>query len=143
MSQAQWKLNQQLYHLMTDKHSDAIENFEVIIDREDCIGPALEYLLEPRDESVYPGKSYAVALIYARLLWEHFNEPFFEVLDDPMLLYGNDEYFVPYSQDKETYDIILDALGGIEAIPLSGRWVDYTVKYFRDECLAEAECFKM
>jgi len=139
----EWKANQKLYHLMTQVHTDAVENFETIIDREDVVGPALEYLLDPREESVYPGKSYAVALIYSRLLWEHFNEPFYEVLNDPMLLYGTDEYFVPYTQDKESYDIILEALGGIENIPLKGRWVDFTVQYFKDECMAEAACFKI
>jgi len=36
---------------------------------------------------------------------------FWEYLDDPDLLYGNDPYFVPYSQDKGTYDCIINSVG--------------------------------
>ena len=139
----EWKLNQKLYHMMTEEHSDALENFDIIVDRDDLVVPAIAYFTDPTDVLVYPAKSYAVALIYARMLWEHFNEPFYEVLDDPTLLFENDEYFIPYSQDPETYDDIIDAFGGYDKIPLTGKWVDYTVQYFRDECMGEAECFKM
>lgn len=97
---------------MTPEHTDALENFDIVVDHDDLVVPAVAYFTDPQDVLVYPAKSYAVALIYARLLWEHFNEAFFEVLDDPDLLYGNDEYFVPYSQDPTTYDAILDTFGG-------------------------------
>jgi hypothetical protein len=138
----EWKANQVLYHRLTQVHTDAVENFPTRLD-DNAVGAALDYFYNPQDESVYPGKSYAVALIYARLLRDHFGENFYEVLSDPELLYNNDEYFVPYHRDPQTYDAILTAVGGVDAIPLSGRWVDYTVRYFRDECLAEAPCFKM
>ena len=54
--------------------------------------------------------SYAVAVLYARWLNQEFGEDFLTALNDPDLLYGNDPYFVPYSQDKETYIKIIAAL---------------------------------
>lgn len=135
-----WKANQVLYHRLTQEHTDAVENFPTRID-DNIVGAALDYFFNPQEESVYPGKSYAVAIIYARLLRDYFEEDFYEVLNDPEMLYNNDEYFVPYQQDRESYDAILAALGGVDHIPLEGKWVDFTVQYFNHECLAEAPCF--
>jgi hypothetical protein len=51
-----------------------------------------------------------VAILYAKWLHEEFSEDFITALDDPDLLYGNDPYFVTYSQDKENYIKIIAAL---------------------------------
>jgi hypothetical protein len=81
-----------------------IEEFseELIIKR------ALQYPKEQTKELYYPGKSYCVAIIYAKLLEVHFQEDFLTSLDDSLLLYENDPYFTPYSKDKKTYDSILE-----------------------------------
>lgn len=106
----EWKVNQLLYHRLTEEHSDDTRNFTTISDP-DVVGEALRYFRAPIAASVYPGKSYAIAVIYARLLRDHFDEDFYEVLDDPDLLFGNDPYFVPYSENKTDYDKILEGLG--------------------------------
>jgi hypothetical protein len=93
--------------------------------------------------AVYPAKSYVVALVFARLLVLHFEESFYDVLDDPELLYGSDPHFLPYSDDPDTYDKILTFIGGPENIPLEGPLIAHTVKYIHDECLGEGECFLM
>ena len=60
---------------------------------------------------IYPAKSYAVAICYANWLSQDFKEPFFDLLDDKDLLYGNDPYFKRYSEDpKQTYIDILNKI---------------------------------
>ena len=131
-----WKSNQYVYNQLQQDFTDSMDKMNYV-ETGDKVAGALKYLLTDDDLLEYPGKSYAVAIIYARLLKDHFEEDFYEVLNDPELLYGNDPYFTPYSEDSETYDTILDTLGGYANIPLEGKWIDHTVKYFREECLGE------
>lgn len=139
-----WKQNQKLYHLLTSEYSDDLNKMDVEYDFEDLVGAAMKFVaMEPTEEPIYPGKAYSVAIIYSRLLRDHFGEDFYEVLDDPMLMYGNDEWFVPYSEAPEVYDSIIEKMGGIDNIPLTGRWVDFTVNYFKEECLGESDCFNL
>lgn len=133
-----WKINQMLYHASVTEHTDDPSNFETIVDEKNKVERAIWYFDKPDPNiAYYPSKSYVVALVYAALLNKYFNEDFYEVLSDPDLLYGNDPYFVPYTKDKETYDRILETLGGCDNIPLSGPLVDHTVRYFFKECLGD------
>ena len=81
-------------------------------------------------ELLFPAKSYFVAIIYAKCLEKYFDEDFYESLNDKELL-KDDYYFVPYGEDKETYDNIL--------ININNIWnydsVNKTVNYFKKEFL--------
>lgn len=138
-----WKQNQKLYHLLTTDFSDDMSKMNVKYDYEDLVGAALKFFHDPEDLMVYPGKAYAVAVIYAKLLVDNFEEDFYEVLDDPLLMFGNDYNFVTYSEGQVVYDALIEALGGVDNIPLTGKWVDYTVKYFKEEFMCESECFNV
>lgn len=83
----------------------------------------------------YPSKSYAVAIIYAKLLEKYFQEPFYDSLNHPGLLL-TDKYFVPYNQSNTIYDRV------ISHIDYKGWWdfeksiipqVQATVEYFLKE----------
>lgn len=142
MKQKLWKVNQQIYHALTASFSDDAAQFKTV-HSDQVVEDALWYFGDPDpDLAIYPAKSYVVALVFARLLVIHFYEDFYEVLDDPELLYNSDPYFVPYEDNPEVYDAIIERLGGPEEIPLKGPLIDHTVRYFRDECLGEALCFK-
>lgn len=128
----QWKYKQQLYHLTTE-YNDAIETKEYIIrpDKSQLVEDVVLYFKEDSDILIYPSKSYAVAIIYAKLLEQHFNENFYEVLDDPKLLYNNDKFFVPYSQDKKTYDEAIAQINlSFKDVPSQ---VDITIDFFKKE----------
>lgn len=141
MNKPLWKVNQEIYHKLTASFSDDASQFTTI-ESPDIVTSALWYFGRPDPNlAIYPAKSYVVALVFARLLELHFEESFYDVLNDPELLYGSDPHFVPYGDDKETYDAILTFLGGPENIPLKGPLIDHTVHYFKEECLGEAECF--
>ena len=104
-----YKVRQEVYHRLVQDHGDDLKQQTVEI-TSDIAGTAIRYFHERDIGWLYPGKSYAVAVLYARWIAQEFNEDFLTVLDDPDLLYGNDPYFVPYSQDKETYIKIIAAL---------------------------------
>jgi hypothetical protein len=105
----EWKVRQELFHRLTQDHSDDLNKIYIeIVD--DIANTAIRYFFENDIGWLYPGKSYAVAVLYALWLNEEFGENFLDSLDDPDLLYGNDPYFVPYSQDKQNYIKIIAAL---------------------------------
>jgi len=106
----EWKIRQEIFHRLNIDHDDdlSLHNVEV---RDEIIENAIKYFTTTELGWVYPAKSYVVAICYARWLNQHFGEDFYESLNDPELLHGNDPYYVPYEQDKDTYNKILNAVG--------------------------------
>lgn len=80
-------------------------------------------------ELIYPAKSYFVAIVYAKCLEKYFGGSFFEYLNDPELL-PDDTYFKVYSQDKSTYDNIINRIGDIWQYPSICKTVNYFKKEF-------------
>jgi len=112
-----------------DLNTKTIELSDNIIDN------ALRYSTSRHIGWVYPAKSYAVAILYARWLEDIFGEDFYEALDDPELLYNNDPYFVPYSRDRDTYNTIIVNMPE----DLSGGMVPDIRRYFEEEFLLNVE----
>ncbi len=80
-------------------------------------------------ELIYPAKSYFVAIVYAKCLEKYFGGSFFEYLNDPELL-PDDTYFKIYSQNKSTYDNIINRIGDIWQYPSICKTVNYFKKEF-------------
>lgn len=78
---------------------------------------------------IYPAKSYFVAIVYAKCLEKYFGGSFFEYLNDPELL-PDDTYFKTYSQNKSTYDNIINRIGNIWQYPSICKTVNYFKKEF-------------
>lgn len=108
-STAEWKMRQQLYHDVTDDYTDDLRKFTVVIE-EDIVAGAVKYFHTTDVGWIYPAKSYVVGICYAVWLNKIYGTPVYELLNDPELLFGNDPYFVPYSQDPTTYDAIIAAV---------------------------------
>jgi hypothetical protein len=106
----EWKIRQEIFHRLNTDHDDDLSLHTVEI-KDDIVENAVKYFTTNELGWVYPAKSYVVAICYARWLNQHFNEDFYESLNDPDLLHGNDPYYVPYEQDKDTYNKILNAVG--------------------------------
>lgn len=102
----EWRIRQELYHRLNREYTDDLNKVDIVI-TDDVVGEAVRHFKEKIDQWIYPAKSYFVAICYASWLAEDFNEDFYSLLDDDMLLAGNDPYFITYSKDKETYDKIL------------------------------------
>lgn len=109
----EWKLRQHIFHKVftPEEMGDDLKK-EVVIENwqpEKIVEDALRYLTKQSQELYYPGKSYAVAIVYALLLEKEFGPNHIESLNDPDLLFGNDPYFVPYSKSPDIYQNILDS----------------------------------
>lgn len=103
----EYKIVQKLNNLLSesnDLHCEiSIDNSENAI-----IQYATDYFFHECPDLVYPGKSYAVAIIYALFIEKYFGEDFYISLNDPELLCSNDKYFKPYSASSKIYDQILE-----------------------------------
>jgi len=125
-----WRIVQELYHKLNTEHTDDL-NHVIIHVKDEIIQNALRHFSEHVDIWIYPAKSYFVAICYASWIAKDFNEDFYELLDDPMLLAGNDDYFLPYSQSKYEYDEILKHID-INNIEMNGMVPDVR-EYYEQE----------
>lgn len=107
----EYKIRQEIYHRLNKIYDDDLKNFQIEI-TEDVVKDAVRYFTTRDIGWVYPAKSYMVAICYAKWLSEEFGGRPLEYLDDPGLLYHNDDYFKHYSSDPKTYVKILESIGG-------------------------------
>jgi hypothetical protein len=122
----EWKIKQEIYHRLHTDHSDDLNSVDIVI-TEKIVDDAVKHFYERVDQWVYPAKSYFVAICYAHWISIDFNEDFFQLLRDPLLLAGNDPYFVVYDQDKKTYDQILEKIDF--PLPMTGMTPDVRQYY--------------
>ena len=127
----EWKARQSAYHLTASLFKDDLTDVEINWQPDLVVEFALQHFKEYVDEWIYPAKSYVVAICYAHWLSRDFKEDFFDALNDPELLFNNDPHFVPYWQDKETYDAILAELDFNEKLGM----VPDIYEYYKEEML--------
>jgi hypothetical protein len=109
-----WKVRQEVYHRLNQSHGDDLKDKQLVfVHGQEIVDNAVKYFTKDPGW-IYPSKSFVVAICYAKWLSKEFAENFWEVLDDPELLYNNDPYFVPYKyskMSKEIYDAIINSVG--------------------------------
>jgi hypothetical protein len=105
-----WKIRQEIFHRLHKNHDDDLKLHDIIID-ENIIENSIKYFKTIDLGWVYPAKSYVVGICYAKWINEYFSEDFYKTLNDPLLLFNNDPYFLPYETDKYTYDSIIKEVG--------------------------------
>lgn len=129
----EWRVRQEIYHRTVTEHSDDLSTKDVVMSS-NTVEEAVDYFYTKNKGWIYPAKSYMVGICYSKWLAELYppHDPIY-YLDNPNLLYANDPYFVPYSEDKETYDKILETVGW-DFITESGMVSDVWC-YFQDEFL--------
>ena len=128
-----WKVKQKLYHKLNTEFEDDLSDAEIILSN-DTVNDAIKYFRETDVGWIYPAKSYMVAICYAFWIMEDYNENFYTVLKDPELL-PMDPYFIPYSEDKKTYDRIIEVVCNNNKghLKLEGMVPDVR-KYYDAEC---------
>jgi hypothetical protein len=138
----EWQYRQEYFHRTATIDDTDIENMLIAnqFDDQQAIEYIVKYFTDEQPEVVQPYKSMCVAIIYAQLLSKHFDESFYEALDHPFLLFGNDQFFIPYLDRKKVYDaaiekIPLEVREQLENLPFSQ--IKSTVEYFRREFLIE------
>lgn len=103
-------------------------NLPYIFNNDNVEDQVVDFFLT-ESELIYPAKSYFVAIVYAKCLEKYFGGSFFEYLNDPELL-PDDTYFKIYSQNKSTYDNIINRIGNIWQYPSICKTVNYFKKEF-------------
>jgi hypothetical protein len=106
-----WKARQDIYHRCFITN-DLISNMEVSFDTNphNIIERVCSWFYTVEPTTVYPYKSYFVAVVYAICLTEWFGENVIYYLSQPDLLYNNDPCFITYENSKNIYDGILEHL---------------------------------
>lgn len=127
----EWKIRQQYFHMMNHEFKDDLNKVEIRLSN-DIIEDAVRHFEEYVDEWIYPAKSYVVAICYAYWIAIDFDEDFYEVLNDPELLAGNDPYFVPYEEDKYTYDEIIERVFPFKNVGMVPDIWEYYQEEIRD-----------
>lgn len=96
------------YQLNADREfPDNHKNFDITIHEDTVVEDAVAYLTLGTSHTRFPGAARAVAIATADFLNKSFGVDFYEALNDPNLMHGNDPYFKPYSEDKGIYDAII------------------------------------
>jgi hypothetical protein len=136
-----WKLRRKTFYALNgDNFSDDLsENkIPIIEDYNTKVIDAVNYAISHSYEMRYPGKSYSIAIHYASWLEDNFGVDFYDTLNDPELL-PDDPYFVPYSEDKETYDEILKILDQVSdwVIGENQPYLKMTYEYFLQEFMLD------
>ena len=104
----EWKIKQKLYHKLNKDYEDDLADVDIEITN-DIAFHAIRYFREKDIGWIYPSKSYMVAICFAFWIMEDYDENFYSVLKDPELL-PMDPYFVPYADDRKTYDEIISVV---------------------------------
>jgi len=134
MAEPEYKQYQRLYNQLVTEHTDDFSLMEYV-ESPEIVQNALHYFKGQFFPLIYPAKSYAVAVIYAYLIFKEYGIPIRDTLMDDDLFLGQDEYFVPYYKDSASYEQILAALDYMPNWITLG-WAPKTAEYFRLECTA-------
>lgn len=128
----EYKLRQEMYHNLNKPDDDIKEEpWLFCLDSNDqLVNDITEYMTVPVEKLLYPSKSYAVALIYAKLLHKYFGIRVLTSLKDPELLFKNDSFFVPYK-----VGVSADIYKRVIFLPIKPELpqVAKTINYFRQE----------
>jgi hypothetical protein len=127
----EWKIRQEVYHRINQVFDDDLNTKEIVLS-DDITNNAVRYFTERDIGWIYPAKSYMVGICYARWLSEYFGGNPIDYLDDADLLYGNDPYFVRYTNNSTIYDQILEVIGQWQFDTTQGMVPDVR-QYFEDE----------
>lgn len=128
-----WKTRLDLFNSTAEEFTDDL-NLVDIRTEEDSVTWAVKHFNERVDEWVYPAKSYFVAICYATWISYDFGEDFYDLLNDPLLLAGNDPYFKTYQDDSETYNAIIDQIELPDPLAQTGMVPDVR-SYYEEEML--------
>ena len=127
-----WKYRRKLSYLINDFNDTGLDyTVKKYGSDEELVNEIVDFFISG-SKLIYPAKSYFVAIVYAKLLEEHFDENFYDCLSDKELL-PDDYFFVPYNRNGNVYNAVLSKIGD----PLGYKAAEKTKEYFYQEFLLD------
>ena len=127
-----WKYRRKLSYLINDFNDTGLDyTVKKYGSDEELVNEIVDFFISG-SKLIYPAKSYFVAIVYAKLLEEHFDENFYDCLSDKELLL-DDYFFVPYNRNRNVYNAVLSKIGD----PLEYKAAEKTKEYFYQEFLLD------
>ena len=127
-----WKYRRKLSYLINDFNDTGLDyTVKKYSSDEELVNEIVDFFISG-SKLIYPAKSYFVAIVYAKLLEEHFNENFYDCLNYKELL-PDDYFFVPYNRNRNVYNAVLSKIGD----PLEYKAAEKTKEYFYQEFLLD------
>ena len=127
-----WKYRRKLSYLINDFNDTGLDyTVKKYGSDEELVNEIVDFFISG-SRLIYPAKSYFVAIVYAKLLEEHFDENFYDCLSDKELL-PDDYFFVPYNRNRNVYNAVLSKIGD----PLEYKAAEKTKEYFYQEFLLD------
>ena len=127
-----WKYRRKLSYLINDFNDTGLYyTVKKYGSDEELVNEIVDFFISG-SKLIYPAKSYFVAIVYAKLLEEHFDENFYDCLSDKELL-PDDYFFVPYNRNGNVYNAVLSKIGD----PLGYKAAEKTKEYFYQEFLLD------
>ena len=127
-----WKYRRKLSYLINDFNDTGLDyTVKKYSSDEELVNEIVDFFISG-SKLIYPAKSYFVAIVYAKLLEEHFDENFYDCLSDKELL-PDDYFFVPYNRNRNVYNAVLSKIGD----PLGYKAAEKTKEYFYQEFLLD------
>ena len=125
-----WKYRRKLSYLINDFNDTGLDyTVKKYGSDEELVNEIVDFFISG-SKLIYPAKSYFVAIVYAKLLEEYFNENFYDCLNDKELL-PDDYFFVPYNRNRNVYNAVLSRIGD----PLEYKAAEKSKEYFYQEFL--------
>lgn len=124
----EWKIKQEIYHRLNKNFDDDLNKVDITISK-NIKQDALNYFIKDVKEWIYPSKSYVVAFCYAYWISVDYNENMKDLLNDELLLAGNDPYYKIYNDDKETYDYLFEKI----QFPIAMKGIIPDIRKYYDE----------
>lgn len=136
------KLRQKIY-LTFNKEERVNKNKTLLIKSEpseqlpeDLEEDIFDYFLVAQEKLIYPAKSFAVAIVYAKLLEKYFGIPALESLNDPELFQNTDRFYKTLDECPGVYERSLKRLEERELLDFEASALDQvrtTVSCFHEE----------
>ena len=127
-----WKYRRKLSYLINDFNDTGLDyTVKKYGSDEELVNEIVDFFISG-SKLIYPAKSYFVAIVYAKLLEKHFDENFYDSLDNKELL-PDDYFFVPYNRNRNVYNAVLSRIGN----PLEYKAAEKTKEYFYQEFLLD------
>ena len=127
-----WKNRRKLSYLINDFNDTGLDyTVKKYGSDEELVNEIVDFFISG-SKLIYPAKSYFVAIVYAKLLEEYFNENFYNCLNDKELL-PDDYFFIPYNRNRNVYNAVLSRIGD----PLEYKAAEKTKEYFYQEFLLD------